>query len=125
MPRGYKEHLLALEQTLGSKELGFDQAPYFGPTMYYPEEAIELWEGNRGMQEYAREAFLEEERLNGLTWMDDDGDEADDTAEADDEGGTASSTGQSIQCPSLTALEHAKLTGGKVSDHKPADAETL
>lgn len=78
VPKGYRDHLLALQQTLGARELGFDQAPYFGPTMYYPEEAIKLWEGNRGVEEYAREAFLEEERLNGLSWMDEDDDDADD-----------------------------------------------
>ena len=46
--------------------------------MYYPEEAIELWEGNRGMEEYAREAFQEEERANGMTWMDDFDDDFED-----------------------------------------------
>lgn len=72
VPAGYREHLEALQNTLGSKELGFSQAPYFGPTMYYPNEAIQLWEGNRGVEEYASEAFLVEERANGLTWMDED-----------------------------------------------------
>ena len=65
IPAGYKEHLEALEETLGTRA-----APYFGPTMYYPNEAIQLWEGNRGLEEYAREIFPEEERANGLTWMD-------------------------------------------------------
>jgi len=37
--------------------------------MYYPHEAIRLWEGNRGMEEYAAETFLVEERANGQTWM--------------------------------------------------------
>ncbi|KAI9726082.1 MAG: hypothetical protein M1828_002090 [Chrysothrix sp. TS-e1954] len=66
IPTGYREHLEALEETLGTKA-----APYFGPTMYYPHEAIQLWEGNRGLEEYAREIFPEEERANGMTWMDD------------------------------------------------------
>lgn len=67
IPAGYQEHLEALEETLGTRG-----APYFGPTMYYPNEAIQLWEGNRGLEEYAREIFPEEERANGMTWMDDD-----------------------------------------------------
>lgn len=59
--------------------------------MYYPNEAIELWEGNRGIQEYAREAFLVEERANGMTWMDEDSemediDEEDESARGSKEG---------------------------------------
>lgn len=53
------------------------QPPYFGDPkleISCPSEALELWEGPRGMEEYARETFALEEEANGLTWMlDDDG----------------------------------------------------
>lgn len=64
LPKGYHEHLIILGEVLGKQ-----RAPYYGPTMYYPHEAIRLWEGNRSMEEYASEAFLVEERANGQTWM--------------------------------------------------------
>lgn len=67
IPPGYRQHLETLQEVLGEQ-----RAPYFGPVMYYPNEAIQLWEGNRGMEEYAREAFPMEEAANGMTWMDDD-----------------------------------------------------
>ena len=35
------------------------------------QEARELWEGWRGIEEYAREAFPMEEEANGKTWMTD------------------------------------------------------
>ena len=65
-PIGYREHLSALEYTLG--EMG---APYFGPDIEpdCPNLALELWEGNRSMEEYAQEVFPVEEAANGLTWM--------------------------------------------------------
>ena len=31
--------------------------------------ALELWEGYRDIEEYAREVFPVEEAANGLTWM--------------------------------------------------------
>jgi len=68
IPIGYREHLEILQQVLGDQ-----RAPYFGPTMYYPSEAIELWEGNRGIEAYAREVFPVEEAANGQSWMEDDG----------------------------------------------------
>lgn len=34
--------------------------------------ALKLWEGYRGMEEYAREVFPLEEAANGLKWMEDD-----------------------------------------------------
>jgi hypothetical protein len=59
--------------------LGEQGAPYFGPELEkYPVEiAHRLWEGNRSMEEYAREVFPVEENANGLTWMieGDDGEE--------------------------------------------------
>lgn len=71
IPAGYQEHLYTLQETLGAKE-----APYFGPDLE-PNCTIiarKLWEGNRSMEEYAREIFPLEESANGLTWMD-EGDE--------------------------------------------------
>ncbi|KAI9822664.1 MAG: hypothetical protein M1827_000383 [Pycnora praestabilis] len=65
-PAGYKEQLDALAQLFGKH-----QAPYFGPELTAPDVALQLWEGYRGMEEYAKEAFPVEERANGLTWMDD------------------------------------------------------
>lgn len=65
-PAGYREHLAALEYTLGEKG-----APCLGPDLEpsVPHVALELWEGNRSMEEYAREVFPVEEAANGLTWM--------------------------------------------------------
>lgn len=65
VPDGYREHLQILQETLGDK-----RAPYFGPIYEYPNEALSLWEGYRGIEEYAREVFPLEEAANGLTWMD-------------------------------------------------------
>lgn len=67
IPAGYKEHLDVLEETLGEKG-----APYFGPDLEdnCTKTALELWEGFRSMEEYAREIFPLEEDANGLTWMD-------------------------------------------------------
>lgn len=59
-----------LQETLGEK-----RAPYFGPGLEYPKEARSLWEGWRGLEEYAREVFEDEEAANGLTWMDEPGPE--------------------------------------------------
>ena len=69
IPAGYAEHLRVLEETLGAK-----RAPYFGPELENDDddctrEALELWEGYRGVEEYAREVFPVEEAANGLTWM--------------------------------------------------------
>lgn len=79
IPTGYREHLEALQEVLGAK-----RAPYFGPTMYYPEESLELWEGNRGLEEYAREVFPMEEHANGCSWMHPDEEEDADDEEDDD-----------------------------------------
>ena len=75
IPRGYQEQLLALEKMylLGAKD-GSLQPPYFGDhglEQRCPSEALELWEGPRGLEEYAREVFPLEEAANGLTWMED------------------------------------------------------
>jgi len=65
-PAGYRQHLEALEETLGRKS-----APYFGPDLEKDctKLAIELWEGWRDVEEYAREVFPLEEQANGQTWM--------------------------------------------------------
>lgn len=69
MPRGYREHLDILQKVLGEQG-----APYFGPDLEENCTAVSLnlWEGNRDIEEYAREVFPLEERANGLTWMDGD-----------------------------------------------------
>lgn len=84
VPPGYREQLHGIEILLGQM-----QAPYFPPSLFYiapdmsgshkatnrsqimslTDEAQELWEGWRGIEEYAREAFLAEEEANGLDWM--------------------------------------------------------
>lgn len=66
IPSGYREQLEILEETLGTK-----RAPYFGPDLEYPKEGRGIWEGHRGLEEYAREVFPIEEYANGLRWMED------------------------------------------------------
>ncbi|KAI9731912.1 MAG: hypothetical protein M1834_004363 [Cirrosporium novae-zelandiae] len=68
IPEGYREQLDGISVLFGP---GVD-APYFGwdlEKMKCPQEALELWEGPRGMEEYASEAFIIEEEANGLGWM--------------------------------------------------------
>ncbi|KAK4621851.1 Nitrogen metabolite repression protein nmr [Fulvia fulva] len=67
IPSGYREQLEILQETLGRK-----RAPYFGPDLEYPMEGRSIWEGYRGLEEYAREVFPIEEYANGLRWMDED-----------------------------------------------------
>ncbi|KZZ96480.1 nitrogen metabolite repression-(nmr)-responsible protein [Moelleriella libera RCEF 2490] len=80
IPTGYREQLEALEKLFRPGEQDpKKQPPYFGDMkleISCPTEALELWEGPRGLEEYAREVFPLEEEANGLTWMLDD-DEAD------------------------------------------------
>jgi hypothetical protein len=78
IPEGYRDQLEALEALFG---LGHDdpkkQPPYFGDVELEnscPKVALELWEGPRGLEEYAREVFPLEEQANGLRWMLPDGD---------------------------------------------------
>lgn len=68
IPSGYREHLEILQDTLGHK-----RAPYFGPNLEYPREGRSIWEGHRGIEEYAREVFPIEEYNNGLRWMEETG----------------------------------------------------
>jgi hypothetical protein len=83
IPDGYREQLAALEElySLG-KEDPSKQPPYFGAQQLderCPEQALALWEGPRGLEEYAREVFPVEEGANGLTWMNEgtDGEDTD------------------------------------------------
>jgi hypothetical protein len=80
IPAGYREQLEALEKLFRVDESDpKKQPPYFGDPKLEascPREALELWEGPRGLEEYAREMFPLEEEANGLTWMFDDEDEA-------------------------------------------------
>lgn len=64
IPNGYREQLQALDVLFGKYN-----APYFGPDLQAPDEALQLWAGYRGIEEYAREVFPLEEAANGLTWM--------------------------------------------------------
>ena len=64
VPHGYREQLDGIQTLFGTSN-----APYFGPDLAAPEEALALWEGYRGMEEYAREVFPVEEAANKLTWM--------------------------------------------------------
>lgn len=73
IPAGYRAQLLALEEmyALGADDPAL-QPPYFGNEELErscPAEALALWEGYRGLEEYAREVFPLEEAANGLTWM--------------------------------------------------------
>ncbi|RDW83014.1 putative nitrogen metabolic regulation protein nmr [Coleophoma crateriformis] len=97
IPAGYRDQLTALEQLYAiDKGDGSKQPPYFGHAKFEatcPEEALALWEGNRGMEEYAREVFPLEEAANGLTWMNEDDEPAqeeeqdtDGEGDSDDEG---------------------------------------
>lgn len=78
IPVGYREQLVGLEKLFSPDEKDArKQPPYFGDPkleISCPSEALELWEGPRGLEEYAREMFPLEEEANGRTWMlDDDG----------------------------------------------------
>ncbi|KAI0381870.1 nitrogen metabolite repression--responsible protein [Hypomontagnella monticulosa] len=73
IPEGYREQLEALEKlfSLDNKDPA-KQPPYFGDIdldKRCPEDALALWEGPRGLEEYAREIFPLEEEANGMTWM--------------------------------------------------------
>jgi len=69
VPRGYREHLQAMQETLGEKH-----APYFGPDLEENciETALSIWGAPRSIEEYASEIFPIEERNNGLRWMDEE-----------------------------------------------------
>lgn len=77
VPDGYRVQLEALENLF---YLGGDdpakQPPYFGDRALEescPHDAMQLWEGPRGLEEYAREVFPLEEYANGKYWMIEEG----------------------------------------------------
>ncbi|KAJ8130080.1 hypothetical protein O1611_g3552 [Lasiodiplodia mahajangana] len=73
IPEGYREQLEALEKLFClSNNDPKKQPPYFGDRKLddrCPDDALALWEGPRGLEEYAREIFPMEEEANGMTWM--------------------------------------------------------
>lgn len=79
IPAGYREQLEGLGKLFSVDEKDpKKQPPYFGHRQLEancPAEALELWEGPRGLEEYAREMFPLEEEANGLTWMLDEDEE--------------------------------------------------
>lgn len=84
IPTGYREQLDALEKLFLDEKDAKKQAPYFGDPKLEascPAEALELWEGPRGLEEYAREMFPLEEEANGMTWMFEDDEEAQEAEE--------------------------------------------
>ncbi|TEA22221.1 Nitrogen metabolite repression protein nmr [Colletotrichum sidae] len=73
IPNGYRQQLEALEKlfSLGHEDPK-KQPPYFGDAELEKNceaQSMALWEGPRGLEEYAQEAFPLEEQANGLTWM--------------------------------------------------------
>ncbi|KAI1098954.1 nitrogen metabolite repression--responsible protein [Jackrogersella minutella] len=88
IPEGYREQLEALEKLFSPNNNDpAKQPPYFGDSELEkrcPDDAMKLWEGPRGLEEYAREIFPLEEEANGMTWMREEGDDA--TFEAPGEG---------------------------------------
>ncbi|KAI1215115.1 nitrogen metabolite repression--responsible protein [Annulohypoxylon truncatum] len=73
IPEGYREQLEALEKLFSPNNNDpAEQPPYFGDAELEkkcPDDALKLWEGPRGLEEYAREIFPLEEEANGMTWM--------------------------------------------------------
>ena len=94
VPKGYRGQLEALQGLLGDELVHGKRAPYWPPELFdiddsprvtgsddeeheVPEgegeeilrTARKLWGGWRTLEGYAREPFVVEERLNGMTWM--------------------------------------------------------
>ncbi|KAI2608815.1 nitrogen metabolite repression--responsible protein [Hypoxylon fragiforme] len=73
IPEGYREQLEALGKLFSlNNNDPTKQPPYFGDPELEgrcPDDALALWEGPRGLEEYAREIFPLEEEANGMTWM--------------------------------------------------------
>lgn len=96
IPEGYRIQLEALETLFNlGKDDPTKQPPYFGDKVLElscPTEALELWEGPRGLEEYAREVFPLEEQANGLTWMLDEEEEEAAQIENNEQSNGAAST---------------------------------
>ncbi|PKS10787.1 hypothetical protein jhhlp_002544 [Lomentospora prolificans] len=99
IPEGYRDQLETLEKlfTIGRGDPKKQAPPYFADIEMEkscPAEAMRLWEGPRGMEEYAREIFPLEEHANGLRWMEegDDEEEEEEEEEAEEEEHTDDST---------------------------------
>lgn len=91
VPEGYRAQLVALEKLymLGGADAA-KQPPYFGDRKLdadVPTGALGLWEGPRGLEEYAREVFPLEEHANGMTWMLEDEEEEQEPLEDELAGG--------------------------------------
>ncbi|KAI0881062.1 nitrogen metabolite repression--responsible protein [Annulohypoxylon maeteangense] len=73
IPEGYREQLEALQKLFSPRNNDpTKQPPYFGDAELEkkcPDDALRLWEGPRGLEEYAREIFPLEEEANGMIWM--------------------------------------------------------
>ncbi|KAL7625084.1 hypothetical protein AAE478_004298 [Parahypoxylon ruwenzoriense] len=90
IPEGYRAQLEALEKLFSLNNNDSEkQPPYFGDLELErkcPEDALALWEGPRGLEEYAREIFPLEEEANGMTWMyEDEGETAPEAATEENE----------------------------------------
>jgi hypothetical protein len=95
IPSGYREQLDALERhySLDNDDPN-KQPPYFGDLELEnncPTQALALWEGPRGLEEYAQEVFPLEEEANGLTWMKEDEGDGGGEGEGEHEASTAAS----------------------------------
>lgn len=78
IPAGYREQLERIETLFGQMKAPYYPSPEFPPpgkgstdpaSQRLTQEARELWQGWRGMEEYIREVFPVEEEANGLDWM--------------------------------------------------------
>ena len=104
VPSGYREQLDILQEVLGDR-----RAPYFGPQLEYPREGRSIWEGYRGIEEYAREAFPIEEYANGMRWMDEEGPST--PSEVGDDGPESNNRGSRPMTPSGWPMP-VHITGG-------------
>ncbi|KAJ2901509.1 NmrA-domain-containing protein [Zalerion maritima] len=113
IPNGYREQLEALEKLFGMHKGDHKkQPPYFGDKELDAncvEQSWQVWEGPRGLEEYAQDIFPVEERANGLTWME-DGDE-----DEEDEG-------EQVEQANGNSNGHSNGTDGDVdSDYEDED----
>ena len=88
VPSGYHQQLRGIEILFGQMRAPYFPGPEFTrrrkgstsstdtnegseaePRTSLVQEARQLWQGWRGMEEYAREAFPIEEEANGMDWM--------------------------------------------------------